>query len=100
MKKAKLTQWEEDCLHWMGLILTGDYKHYCPDWDDLPIDETCAEFGGCTCYVDDPKAMALVRERGETMSETIDDLEWLDEYYDDGYPWGWDEDDNYMADYD
>lgn len=97
MKKAKLTQWEEDCLHWMGLILTGDYKHYCPDWDDLPIDETCGEFGGCTCYMDDPKAQALVREREQELGDTIQDMEDWDPDWDHPSahePWGWDEDDD------
>lgn len=30
--------------------LTGKYKHYCYDWDELEIDETCPEFMVCTCY--------------------------------------------------
>lgn len=30
--------------------LTGKYKHYCLDWDGLPVDETCPEFECCTCY--------------------------------------------------
>lgn len=29
--------------------LQGKKKHYCIEWDFLPIDETCAEFDCCTC---------------------------------------------------
>lgn len=97
-KNRKNHTWDEDCLHWMGMILTGDYKHYCPDWDDLPIDETCTEFGGCTCYLDDPKAQALVKEREQEMNEIILDDELFEDWdidfeNDDGEPWGWEEDD-------
>ena len=41
--------WVRDCLHWWGTILTGTQGHWCPDWDDLPIDETCEEFEFCQC---------------------------------------------------
>ncbi len=30
--------------------LTGAYKHYCPEWDWMAIDETWPEFEACTCY--------------------------------------------------
>lgn len=29
--------------------LEGEKKHYCPEWDGLPIDETCPEFEFCDC---------------------------------------------------
>lgn len=29
--------------------LTGQYKHYCPDWDYMAIDEYSPEFDACTC---------------------------------------------------
>ncbi len=38
----------EDCLHWRNRVLTGVYAHWCPDWDELPIDETCNEWP-CNC---------------------------------------------------
>lgn len=47
--------WIEDCLHWRGKVLTGKYGHWCPEWDYLPIDETCEEWGICceaTCKPD------------------------------------------------
>jgi hypothetical protein len=44
--------WIEDCNHWWGKVLTGKKAHWCPDWDDLPIDETCDEIKCCLCYED------------------------------------------------
>ena len=44
----ELTEWEADCLKWRGKILTGKHAHWCMDWDDLPIDETCSEWP-CAC---------------------------------------------------
>jgi hypothetical protein len=41
--------WREDCVRWWGRVLTGGYRHWCPDWDYLPIDETCEEFKCCIC---------------------------------------------------
>lgn len=34
-----------------GRILDGLYKHWCPDWDYLTIDETCHEWP-CVCSND------------------------------------------------
>jgi hypothetical protein len=45
-----MTDWEEDCMFWHGRILDGEKTHWCPDWDDLPIDDTCGEFECCTCF--------------------------------------------------
>lgn len=42
--------WIEDCLEVCGKVLTGGKAHWCPDWDFLPIDETCPEIDGCVCY--------------------------------------------------
>ena len=28
------------------------YKHLCPDWDFLEIDDECEEFNQCTCKID------------------------------------------------
>jgi len=46
---GRMTEFEEECLRWHGRNLTENYAHYCPDWDYLPIDETCVEFQSCTC---------------------------------------------------
>lgn len=40
-----------DCLHWRGRALTGKYSHWCQEWDQLPVDETCGgEFSCCNCW--------------------------------------------------
>lgn len=44
-----MTEWEADCMRWWGRVLTGGYRHWCPDWDYLPIDDTVKEFECCTC---------------------------------------------------
>lgn len=45
----KILSWKDECWRWWGKTLTGNYKHYCPEWDYLPIDDTCMEFEVCTC---------------------------------------------------
>lgn len=43
--------WKEDCWKWHGRELNGAKAHWCPDFDDLPIDETCEEeMKICKCY--------------------------------------------------
>jgi len=49
MSEARMTEFEKECLRWHGRNLTGNYAHYCPDWDYFPIDDTCVEFQSCTC---------------------------------------------------
>ena len=44
--------WIEDCQQWRGRLLTGRYAHWCMEWDDLPIDETCPEWP-CGCGIED-----------------------------------------------
>ena len=36
-------------MKWWGRVLDGHFAHWCYDWDDLPIDETCDEWDTCTC---------------------------------------------------
>ncbi len=43
-------EWDLACMRTYGHILTGAKRHFCHAWDDLPIDETCDEFDGCTCW--------------------------------------------------
>ena len=45
--------WKEDCIKFHEKVLTGPKSHWCPDWDYLPIDETCNEFDYCTCDFED-----------------------------------------------
>ena len=40
--------WKRDCLHWRGRVLVGERSHWCLNWDNLPIDETCPEWP-CGC---------------------------------------------------
>lgn len=42
--------WIEDCLREWDTILEGEHRHWCPDWDMLPIDETRREYEVCTCF--------------------------------------------------
>ena len=41
--------WVNDCLLYHNRILTGEKRHWCPEWDYLPIDETCIEIEYCNC---------------------------------------------------
>jgi hypothetical protein len=41
-------EWRKDCLRWRGRVLTGKERHWCYDWDGLPIDETTPEWP-CSC---------------------------------------------------
>lgn len=43
-------EWAELSTRYHGRVLKGEYRHFCNDWDGLPIDETCPEFECCTCY--------------------------------------------------
>ena len=40
--------WIEDCIRWRGKVLTGKHAHWCFDYDQLPVDETCDEWP-CSC---------------------------------------------------
>lgn len=42
--------WETVCMRYRGRALTGRYKHYCHEWDGLPIDENDEEFDVCHCF--------------------------------------------------
>ncbi len=42
--------WATDCIQWRRKVLGGDFAHYCQDWDQLPVDETCKEFESCSCF--------------------------------------------------
>lgn len=48
-------EWEKSCLHFWGKVLTGQKAHYCGDFDDLPIDETCDEFKWCKDFEEQPR---------------------------------------------
>lgn len=48
-----MTEFEEDSINCHGRILTGQFKHFCADFDYLPIDETCFQFQYCLCEYTD-----------------------------------------------
>lgn len=73
--KGWFTPFQEDCLRWRGSMLTGDFAHWCWDWDGLPVDETCRwetkdhngdPFTGgewpCGCYIGMPDGSTWVAE--------------------------------------
>ena len=43
------------------------YQHYCVEWDDMLIDETCPEFACCLCF-EGEEFEQLRREANETHS--------------------------------
>jgi hypothetical protein len=45
-------EWETICLQERGRVLTGKKRHYCMEWDGLPIDETTPEWP-CGCPAED-----------------------------------------------
>lgn len=59
-------EWMEDCIEFRGEILTGKYGHWCFDWDDLPIDETCDEWPCCSyaeeCMKGDPVVFKMLKD--------------------------------------
>ena len=49
-----MTEFDQESMYFHGRILTGTHKHFCPDFDYFPIDETCSEYHQfCTCEVTD-----------------------------------------------
>ena len=46
-------EWESECVKWRGRVLVGEKRHYCFDWDGLPVDETTEEFDCCHCFDED-----------------------------------------------
>ena len=45
------TVWARECTFFHGRILEGEKNHYCPEWDYMPVDETCMEYEFCTCDI-------------------------------------------------
>jgi hypothetical protein len=56
MDTIELEDWEFQCYRYHGRTLEGNYCHYCPDWDFLPVDDSVAEFNGCTCLKEPKEA--------------------------------------------
>ena len=45
------------------------FKHFCPEWDFLGIDETYFEFASCLCFLDNPEAKEIQNRMWETIDE-------------------------------
>ena len=43
---------DEESIKMYGKPLTGKYKHFCIEFDFLPIDEDSFEFQFCRCFDD------------------------------------------------
>ena len=56
---GQIDDWKTDCKRWHGRLLVGEFSHWCPDWDYLPIDETTKEFSACTCVEFQPSKAEL-----------------------------------------
>lgn len=50
MSRPWTTEWFDSCKKEYGYVLQGDYRHWCPDWANLPIDETMTAFHYCKCF--------------------------------------------------
>ena len=46
---AQERNWCADCMKWRGRVLTGKFRHWCFEWDGLPVDETTPEWE-CGCF--------------------------------------------------
>jgi len=47
-------EWRQDCLRWRDKVLTGRFRHWCFEWDGLPVDETTQEWP-CGCFEQEAK---------------------------------------------
>jgi hypothetical protein len=61
--------------------LTGEWKHYCPDWDFMAIDETCPEYDACTCdlRIEKPKDECICKGNWRLLVSECENL--LDKIY-------------------
>lgn len=53
-----LSELDQDAIQIYGKVLTGKYKHYCAEFDYLPIDEHSFEFKFCLCWETNPEIQA------------------------------------------
>jgi hypothetical protein len=58
-KEAAEDLWAKWCLRWRGRVLDGLHAHACPEWDDLPLDESCPEWP-CYCGFDGGKTAMVI----------------------------------------
>ncbi len=65
-------EWIEDCAKWRGETLTGRWAHWCMDWDDLPVDETCVEFLMCECFDTDDADLVAAKAQCQRQRDELD----------------------------
>lgn len=53
--EKEISELDEESIKFYGRPLTGKYKHFCIEFDFLPIDEHCEEFKYCMCFEDEEK---------------------------------------------
>lgn len=72
-----MSAWTEDCNRYWGRVLTGTKKHWCPDWDYLPIDETTkTEIDCCTCDLSAPERKTEAeRSQRQTSAEPVSETD-------------------------
>lgn len=46
--------WVQACVTARGHVLIGLHAHYCPEYEDLPVDETTPEWP-CSCFEPRPE---------------------------------------------
>lgn len=63
--------WWVDCYKWRGKLLIGRYGHWCLEWDDLPVDETCEEIAWCQCFEGDLQFEAIREKAWEEAEERM-----------------------------
>lgn len=69
-------EWIEDSKKYHGKVLTGKFAHWCLEWDDLPIDETCPEFKVCLCFpTEEVKDQKEILDKAFPSESDIDGLE-------------------------
>lgn len=57
-----MTELDEESIKYYGKPLEGKYKHFCCEFDFLPIDESCFEFKYCSCYEENEEIKKLQEE--------------------------------------
>lgn len=65
-----LSDLDNDSIQMYGKPLRGKYKHYCLEFDYLPIDENNTEFAYCQCY-ESSKEIEELREKRRLDIEKI-----------------------------
>lgn len=62
-------EFKRDSMKWRGVVLTGEFAHWCYDWDGLPVDETCDEFTCCSDVNEPAAEIAREKLRAERSQE-------------------------------